>query len=186
MAQTVFYIGTRQVSKPYTQGVEQWPPVDMVVMKPCVCGDFNVLHADSQIPHESLSATRLTEEEVRDVMTEVSESLNRSTRCCWGWGWCCCFMFLIWWLDMCFQQCRCGLTKCCCQNRAMTKIEKILEKHNQTLKGKGVSLRVISAELDVTTRSQNQLASDIPLLMVEQTNTVHFDTWLVEVYHGTP
>eukprot|EP00420_Gonyaulax_spinifera_P032742 CAMPEP_0197879014 /NCGR_PEP_ID=MMETSP1439-20131203/7236_1 /TAXON_ID=66791 /ORGANISM="Gonyaulax spinifera, Strain CCMP409" /LENGTH=185 /DNA_ID=CAMNT_0043498489 /DNA_START=111 /DNA_END=668 /DNA_ORIENTATION=- len=178
---TAFYIGARAVSTPFTTVPDQ-PPVDMVVMKPCVCCGFNSLDADSEIPQASLAASGLSEEEVRDAMKEVSDVLKRRTCCCWRWGFCGPIMCFIWWLDMCTQQCKCGLTKCCCQDPALREIDEVLEEHSQKLQSKGVKMSRLASGIAAVTQSLDD--TGVPLILVRSEHKVYFDTWLIQVAYG--
>mmetsp|Transcript_99871 Transcript_99871/g.177764 ORF Transcript_99871/g.177764 Transcript_99871/m.177764 type:complete len:84 (-) Transcript_99871:117-368(-) len=73
---------------PYRGGVEdtEWPPVKMVVMKPCNILGFNNVKSDVEIPKESLAATGLSESEVRTLLADVSDELAKRSRCCWKWA----------------------------------------------------------------------------------------------------
>mmetsp|Transcript_120411 Transcript_120411/g.374939 ORF Transcript_120411/g.374939 Transcript_120411/m.374939 type:complete len:190 (-) Transcript_120411:75-644(-) len=180
-----FFIGARSVSKPFSEGSDEWPTVDMVVMKPCVCGGFNSLDAESKIPRESLTALGLEEGDVRGAMRDVSDTLKRRTRCCWYWGLCGPFMLIIWWLDMCLQQCSIGITKRCCQIPAMRKVEAVLAEHNEKLKATGVAMSVVPDQLGVTTTSMRNNLRESMLLRLH-TDTVHLDTWLIQVQRLGP
>jgi len=139
-----FYIGMDKVSSPFVKGVPPnelvpptitIPPVQMVVMKPCVCLGFNNLDVEANIPKETITKSGLSEEEIRAVMRDVSELLKRKS-CCWKWGWLGPIMLVIWWLDMFLQQCHCGITLFLCQRPAMEEVKNILRDHNERLKGK--------------------------------------------------
>mmetsp|Transcript_105194 Transcript_105194/g.280015 ORF Transcript_105194/g.280015 Transcript_105194/m.280015 type:complete len:178 (-) Transcript_105194:210-743(-) len=173
-----FFIGQHEVSKPFPGSLpDEFPPVQTVTMKPCVCGGFNELNDESDIPREALAASGLSEAEVRAVMEEVSACLHRRTRCCWGWGYCCCLMPVIWWMDMCTQQCHCGLTKCLCQDPALTEVSEILAKHSEALHRKGCTFELITGEAAVNTQHES-------LILMQHRQTVYFDQWLIQVRYG--
>lgn len=180
-----FFIGTNAISKPFAEPFAQmpdpWPPVHPVIMKPCVCMGFNSLDDESEIPEDSLRASGLTEEDVREVMESISEVLTRRTRCCWYWCLCCPCVPCIWWLDMCTQQCKCGLTKSLCQDPALKEIDSVLEEANDRFGRKGVEFARVGDTLAVTTVTHR---TSFELLDVGHTNTVYFDGWLIRVSYG--
>ena len=162
-----FYVGMDDVSKPFLEPPDEFPPVDMVVMKPCVCLGFNNLDDEAEIPMETITMSGLTEEEIRTVMRDVSEVLERKSSCCWKWGWLGPIMLVIWWLDMILQQWHMGITLFLCQRPAMEEVKKILRKHNKLLKGK-CTLSIVQDECTATT-------------FTDTMNTIYFDSWLIEI-----
>ena len=169
-----FYIGMDKVSRPFVKDVPPnelvpptIPPVQMVVMKPCVCLGFNNLDVDANIPKETITKSGLSEEDIRAVMRDVSELLERKSSCCWKWGWLGPIMLVIWWLDMFLQQCHCGITLFLCQRPAMEEVKNVLREHNERLKGKCI-LSLLEGEVMTTSFSGTC------------TNKVYFDSWLIE------
>ena len=171
-AQIQVFIGANQVSTPFTGTVldEEWPPVDMVNMKPWVCCGFNNIQSDCDIPNETLAAIMLTEAELRSVMVEVSEALARRTRCCWKLGYLGPIMLVIWWLDMILQQLGFGITQCFCQEPALCEVRTILERHNEKVRSKGCSFGLVQDSAAQGTWGDR----------------VYFQVWLIQLLSQQP
>ena len=150
--QSVFYIiGRNAVSLPNPK-FDSWPPVDMVVMKPFVCGGNSSFDLHSQqsgeIPAETLQMSGLSEQDVRGIIADVSEVITRRASCCWKFGWTGPLFPVIVWLDMIFAQCSCGIVRYFCHPSAMEEVSSVLNRHNAALQSKGCTLSVDNQEMD--------------------------------------
>jgi hypothetical protein len=166
---TVFFIGRNAVSLPNPC---DWPPVDMVVMKPVVCCDVSRFDLHSQqageISAETLQTSGLSEQDVRGIIADVSEAITRRASCCWKLGWTGPLFPVIVWLDMIFSQCSCGIARSCCHAPAMEEVNSVLNRHNAALQSKGCTLSIVNQDVDMANPLQWT-----PMGM-------NFDCWLIK------
>ena len=144
-AHTTFMIGARAGSAPSnivagnSKDVEEVAPV---VLKTCVCCGNSSMDENLVLNPAALSQARVKDDELRPMICEVSTCLKRRSYCSWGWGWLGPLMLIIWWLDMLFGQCCCGLTQCIKHRAAVRECRSIVDRYAMALEPTGVHLKL--------------------------------------------
>ena len=169
-AHTIFWIGADSVTLPVSlatgEGLENIV-LTSVAMKPCVGGGANSVHGDMAIPHATLDAALITEDELRPLLRELSACLKERSSCCWGWGWLGPFMLFIWLIDMIMQQCCSGITQCVCHRPTMRECNAIVERYLKQLEPTGVDIEIIDQEVGAQSAANGCI--------------VYFQTWALVV-----
>ena len=129
------------------------PPPPPLIRKPCICSNGSCcfgqtfIDTNMEIPDATAAAAGLSQDELRAVIVDVGNELDRRKACCWKGCLCGPLLPVFWWID---AIARFNLSKCLCFNPASAAIQGHLNRHNELLKDRGVRITMVSEDINAT------------------------------------